>query len=168
MAIGRPADPWVVPPRRGAHPGALTDPTRRNSSRSGSYGMSTSTSIGTRSGRRTPGPRSERGAAEVQPQVAASHRGARRPARHDRVQPRARRSARARVDELSRRPGRPVEPDLDHQLRQGKAPLPRVERRLLGPEPPRALPGEGAVSPPSGGGGAFLLLLVPPGVSVIA
>jgi hypothetical protein len=53
---------------------------------------------------------------------------------------------RARVDELSRRPGHPADADRDHQLRRGETRLRPTERILLERESPGALPGKGKVA----------------------
>src|SRR3989454_6947135 len=114
-------------------------------------------------------PRRERRVAEGQPQAHGADRGTHRSARDLRVQSGARGSARKGVDELSRRARRPLEPDHDHQLRQGAARLRRAERGLLEREPPRALPREGTVAQlPRGGGGSLLLLLLPQSLGPVA
>ena len=75
-----------------------------------------------------------------------AHRGALRRARHQRVQPGAGRASRQVHDELPRLPGHPGQPHHDHQLRRGAARLHREDRRLLGKEPPSALPRQAALT----------------------
>ena len=60
-------------------------------------------------------------------------RGALRRARHQRVQPRARRASRQVDDELPRLPGRPGQPHHDHQLRRGAARLHARRPKSAGP-----------------------------------
>ena len=129
------------PPRRCRWRRPLPPPRRRRrrstrrTTRSSPSSSTSTRPFDTVSSRRREDPRRQRGLAEAQLGQSPAHRGALRPARHRGVQPGARRAAGQGRDGLPGLQGRVVGPHHHRVLRQGAAPLHRVNRGLLRPEP---------------------------------